>query len=123
MAIVEGVQGRGRGSEWHRWDPHLHAPGTLLGDQFGNDWDGYLARMERTQPAVRALGVTDYACIRGYRRVREHMAQGRLPGVKLLFPNVEMRLTVETERRKGHQYPPAVRPRPPRRSCDSRGGP
>ena len=28
-----------RGSRWHRWDPHLHAPGTLLNDQFGGDWD------------------------------------------------------------------------------------
>ena len=90
----------GRGSEWNRWDPHLHAPGTLLSDQFGNDWEGYLSRIEQAHPAVRALGVTDYFCIRGYQRVREFMRKGRLPGVKLVFPNVEMRLSLETERRK-----------------------
>src|SRR5689334_7588367 len=30
-----------RGSEWHRWDPHIHTPGTLLNDQFGSTepWD------------------------------------------------------------------------------------
>jgi hypothetical protein len=90
-----------RGSEWRRWDPHLHAPGTLLGDQFGNDWDSYLSQIEQAQPAVQALGVTDYFCIRGYRQVREHVRRGRLPGVGLVFPNVEIRLGVQTERQKG----------------------
>ena len=23
------------GAAWHRWDPHVHAPGTTLNDQFG----------------------------------------------------------------------------------------
>lgn len=90
-----------RGSEWHRWDPHLHAPGTLLADGFKSDWDGYLDAIESAQPVVRALGVTDYFCIRAYRRVLEHKHRGRLPRVDLIFPNVEMRLNVETERRRG----------------------
>ncbi len=25
------------GSRWLRWDPHLHAPGTLRNNQFGNN--------------------------------------------------------------------------------------
>ena len=24
----------GKGSEWHRWEPHIHAPGTVLNNQF-----------------------------------------------------------------------------------------
>jgi len=52
------------GSEWHRWDPHLHAPGTLLSDQFGGDWDTYLQRLESSSPPVQALGITDYFCLR-----------------------------------------------------------
>lgn len=91
-----------RGSEWHRWDPHLHAPDTLLSDQFSGDWEGYLTAIETAEPVVRALGVTDYFCIRTYQRVREQKERhGRLPRVDLLFPNVEMRLTLETERRRG----------------------
>jgi hypothetical protein len=29
------------GSRWQRWDPHVHAPGTVLNDQFGGakSWD------------------------------------------------------------------------------------
>ncbi len=48
----------------------------------------------------RALGVTDYFCIQTYHRVREFKAKGRLPDVALLFPNVEMRLDIKTEKKK-----------------------
>jgi energy-coupling factor transporter ATP-binding protein EcfA2 len=89
-----------RGSEWHRWDPHLHAPGTLLNDQFGGDWESYLKRIELDEPPVHALGVTDYFCIQTYREVCRRKAEGRLPAVGLVFPNVEMRLDVKTQRQK-----------------------
>jgi len=90
-----------RGSLWHRWDPHLHAPGTLLSDQFQGDWDAYLSRIEAASPPIEALGVTDYFCIRTYQHVRKRRAAGALPGVVLLFPNVEMRLNIGTDRNKG----------------------
>jgi hypothetical protein len=88
-----------RGSEWHRWDPHMHAPGTLLSDQFGGDWERYLGRIEASTPTVEALGVTDYFCIQTYREVKKKQAGGRLPNVRLLFPNVEMRLDIKTEKK------------------------
>jgi hypothetical protein len=56
-----------RGSLWHRWDPHLHAPGTLLNDQFGGDWNAYLAKIETSEPRIEALSVTDYFCIDTYK--------------------------------------------------------
>ena len=46
------------GSEWHCWDPHVHAPGTLFNDQFGGDWETFLQKLESTNPTIRALGVT-----------------------------------------------------------------
>lgn len=88
------------GSVWNRWDPHLHAPGTLLSDQFGGDWEPYLRRIETATPTVRALGVTDYFCIETYRQARKYRHAGRLPDVQLLFPNVEMRLDLKTEKTK-----------------------
>jgi ABC-type lipoprotein export system ATPase subunit len=85
-----------RGSMWHRWDPHLHAPGTLLNDQFGGDWDAYLAKIEKSDPRIEALGVTDYFCIETYKEVRKRKAAGRLKDVTLLFPNVELRIETKT---------------------------
>jgi hypothetical protein len=88
------------GSQWRRWDPHLHAPGTLFNDQFKGDWEGYLAAIEKATPVVEVLGVTDYFSIGCYRAVRQRWLNGRLPGVKLLFPNVEMRLDLASAKKQ-----------------------
>jgi len=82
-----------RGSEWRRWEPHVHAPGTVLNDQFGaNAWDEYLRQLEEASPAIEALGVTDYYLLDSYETVLSHRAQGRLQGIRLVFPNIELRL-------------------------------
>lgn len=85
-----------RGSEWHRWEPHIHAPGTVLNNQFGsnNPWETYLSSLEGLQPAVEAVAVTDYYVTDSYEEVLKHKGAGRLPGVHLLFPNIELRLDV-----------------------------
>lgn len=89
------------GSAWCRWDPHIHAPGTLLNDQFGGDWEGYLDKLESATPAIQALGVTDYFSIESYLKVRAWKKEGRLPNTTLVFPNVEMRLDIKTQKDKG----------------------
>lgn len=50
-----------RGSEWHRWEPHIHAPGTVLNNQFGatEPWESYLSTIEGLTPKVEAIAVTD----------------------------------------------------------------
>src|SRR6266480_3798024 len=90
-----------RGSLWHRWDPHIHAPGTVLEDGFAGDWEAYLKKIENASPPIRALGITDYYSIGTYRKVREWKNKGRLAETPLLFPNVEMRLEVKTTRHRG----------------------
>ncbi|WP_062236684.1 TrlF family AAA-like ATPase [Aureimonas sp. N4] len=86
----------GRGSEWRRWEPHIHAPGTILNNQFGSSspWETYLAKLESVVPNIEALAVTDYYLTDTYEEVRKHKAAGRLPNVQLIFPNVELRLDV-----------------------------
>lgn len=85
-----------RGSEWHRWEPHIHAPGTVLNNQFGSDnpWEAYLSSIEELVPAVEAIAITDYYVTDRYEEVLKHKAAGRLPGIKLLFPNIELRLDI-----------------------------
>lgn len=90
-----------RGSEWHRWEPHIHAPGTVLNDQYpANGWEDYLSALEAASPSLRAIGITDYCVTRSYERVLEHKKSGRLPDCDLLFPNIELRLNTGTV--KGH---------------------
>jgi hypothetical protein len=85
-----------RGSEWRRWEPHIHAPGTVLNNQFGgtDPWETYLQTLEALTPKIEAIGVTDYYVTETYEEVVRHHSLGRLPNVQLIFPNVEMRLDV-----------------------------
>jgi ABC-type lipoprotein export system ATPase subunit len=87
-----------RGSVWHRWDPHLHGPGTLRNNQFGqaDPWEGYLQAIEKSDPPIRALGVTDYYTLSVYEEIAKRKAAGRLPKVDLIFPNIEMRFGIGT---------------------------
>ena len=91
-----------RGSEWYRWEPHIHAPGTVLADQYPGEggWELYLDALEAASPPLRAIGVTDYCITRSYEHVKEAKEKGRLAGCDLLFPNIEMRLNTGTV--KGH---------------------
>jgi hypothetical protein len=85
-----------RGSEWHRWEPHIHAPGTILNNQFGttDPWGAYLMTLECVVPKIEAIAVTDYYVTDTYEEFLKRKGAGRLPDVKLLFPNIELRLDV-----------------------------
>ncbi|BAM91969.1 conserved hypothetical protein [Bradyrhizobium oligotrophicum S58] len=87
-----------RGSEWRRWEPHIHAPGTVMNNQFSgpNAWGDYLTALEQATPVIEAIAVTDYYVTDTYEEVLRHKAAGRLPSAKLVFPNVELRLDVAT---------------------------
>ncbi len=83
---------------WHRWDPHIHTPGTALNDQYGgaDPWAAFLDAIEASSPPIRAIGITDYFGIERYEQIVDEKRSGRLPGVGLIFPNVELRLGIET---------------------------
>jgi hypothetical protein len=87
-----------RGAVWHRWDPHIHAPGTILSDQYkgADPWEEFLSRIEQSNPLIKALGITDYYSIALYEQVIEKKRGGRLSSVGLIFPNIEMRFGIET---------------------------
>ena len=89
-----------RGSEWRRWEPHIHAPGTVMNNQFSgpNAWGDYLIALEQATPVIEAIAVTDYYVTDTYEEVLRYKAAGRLPSAKLVFPNVELRLDVATAR-------------------------
>ncbi len=89
-----------RGSVWHRWDPHIHTPGTILADQYpaADGWEQFLTRIETSDPPVRALGITDYFSTATYEQAVAYKRAGRLACVDLIFPNVELRLGIGTER-------------------------
>jgi hypothetical protein len=87
-----------RGSMWNRWDPHIHAPGTAMNDQFSgaDPWREFNERVSVQDLPIRALGITDYFLVDTYERAKEEKSKGGLAGVDLLFPKVEIRLSTGT---------------------------
>lgn len=99
MGDLSSTEQLNAGSRWNRWEPHIHAPGTLFNNQFKgpNAWGDYLTSLEQATPTIRAIAVTDYYCTDTYQQVvRERADNGRLPQIALVFPNVELRLDVAT---------------------------
>jgi hypothetical protein len=87
-----------RGSEWRRWDLHVHTPETALENGFGT-WEEFTDRL-RVEKDVVAIGVTDYVSIHNYRRLLDEQQRAPLGSIVLLVPNIEFRIGPETSR--GH---------------------
>lgn len=88
------------GSIFHRWDPHIHMPGTLKNDNFKGDdaLNQYVERLNTANPPIRAIGITDYYVLDSYERLLEIKDAGKLPHVEVLFPNIELRFAVNAEK-------------------------
>lgn len=89
-----------RGSEWRKWDLHIHTPGTAKNDHYGNSdevWERYIDALEKSD--VTVFGITDYFSISNYIKVKEYQKQDRLKG-KFLLANVEMRIYPVTDKSK-----------------------
>lgn len=89
------------GSEWRRWDLHVHTPDSVLETQYKYDWDGYISAIEQSDSGVAVIGITDYCSISGYEKVVEYRRNGRMKNIETVIPNIEFRITPNTEKHKG----------------------
>lgn len=89
-----------RGSEWRRWDLHVHTPESRLGSPFGGlSWEQYVTALEQAATAAKisVIGVTDYMTLDGYEKLfAEKKTNSRLSTVDLLIPNIEIRMMPHT---------------------------
>lgn len=82
----------------------MHTPGTRLNDQFNNDWEGFLSRIEDLED-LSVIGITDYLNIDNYFKVKdEKLMNNRLGNIDLILPNIELRLTDYTDKERAVNY-------------------
>ncbi|WP_052332236.1 hypothetical protein [Methanobrevibacter arboriphilus] len=85
-----------RGSEWRKWDLHVHTPFSLVHNyKSKNDddvWERYIKDLEALPSEFKVLGINDYLFIDGYKRVLEYKKQGRLQNINLILPVIELRI-------------------------------
>lgn len=91
-----------KGSEWRRWDLHIHTPETNKNDNYQGcnaeeKWDNfyesieaYIHNSDDNRRQVAVIGITDYLSIDNYKKV---IKDNKLPKeIMAVFPNVEMRI-------------------------------
>lgn len=101
-----------RGSEWRKWDFHIHTKGTRKNDQFDSpDFDSFckLFFQKALENEIEAIGVTDYFSIENYLKVKDYVLKiedntdfdeqekSKIKEI-FLFPNVELRMLPSTEK-------------------------
>lgn len=92
-----------KGSEWRKWDLHVHTPYSIVNHYRGKDndekWEKFLSDLENLPAEFKVLGINDYLFIDGYRKMLEYKEKGRLKNIELLLPVVEFRI----EKFAGHK--------------------
>ncbi|MDX9714195.1 MAG: hypothetical protein RBT37_02075 [Dissulfurispiraceae bacterium] len=82
-----------RGSEWRKWDLHIHTPESICQNYGGPPyWDKFIEALEKLPSEVKVIGITDYYFIDGYEKVMEYRAKGRLANLDKIFPILEFRI-------------------------------
>lgn len=105
-----------RGSEWRKWDLHVHTPASGMANKYGDAWDRYVKELFTLaiERHVAVLGITDYFTIEGYEKIKtdylyndakllelfETQEMVRKVRSILLLPNVEFRLETLVNNRR-----------------------
>lgn len=97
-----------RGSEWRKWDLHVHTPASVLQSEFGQDWDRYVVALfhRAIEENISVIGITDYYLPEGYEILRRDYLENAEKLKELfddetiflikkirVFPNIEFRIS------------------------------
>lgn len=105
-----------RGSEWRKWDLHVHTPESGMANDFGTDWDTYVKTLFKTaiEQDVSVLGITDYFTVDGYKKLKTEYLNNdsklkelfgndelieKIKSIRI-FPNIEFRLKTIIEKNR-----------------------
>jgi len=90
-----------RGSEWRKWELHVHPPGTKLADGYRpkdgeSDWDRFCQVVHDSN--VQAIGIADYFSLDGFFAFKDNYDRLHPDSKKVFFPNLELRLNEAVNR-------------------------
>ncbi|GAB3834405.1 hypothetical protein GCM10028895_54650 [Pontibacter rugosus] len=85
-----------KGSEWRKWDLHVHTPFSMVqhyeGASADDKWENFITDLESLPNEFKVIGINDYLFIDGYEKVLEYKKAGRLQNIDAIFPVVEFRI-------------------------------
>ncbi|HAB50600.1 MAG: hypothetical protein A2315_00545 [Ignavibacteria bacterium RIFOXYB2_FULL_35_12] len=100
-----------KGSEWRKWDLHVHTKGTSKNDQFkSKTFDEFCVTLFRKalEKRIAAIGITDYFNINNFTKIKEFVnniasctdftdEEKKKIDCIFIFPNVELRMLPVTD--------------------------
>ncbi|MFA6495032.1 MAG: AAA family ATPase [Candidatus Paceibacterota bacterium] len=93
---MEEDQKYNRGSEWSKWDLHVHTPFSHTSEYAGateeEKWESFIKGLEALPKDIKVVGINDYLFLDGYKKVIEYKNSGKLKNIDLILPVVEFRL-------------------------------
>jgi len=99
-----------KGSEWRKWDLHIHTPSSVLNSQF-KGWDSYFNALKNSEELIKVIGITDYYSIEGYKEILKQ--KENLTNIDLIIPNIEFRITPQTKKASGINIHLLINPNDP----------
>jgi len=84
-----------RGSEWRKWDLHIHTPLSICQNYWGNTdeiWEKFILSLENLPKDVKVIWINDYYFIDGYEKVMSYKNNWRLENIDKIFPILEFRI-------------------------------
>lgn len=87
-----------RGSEWRKWDLHIHTPETQRNDQFEGStpeekWEKFIETINKSEEEITVIGITDYFSIDNYFKFKTNIRSGKITKrFELVLPNLEIRV-------------------------------
>lgn len=96
-----------KGSEWGKWDLHIHTPASILESEYKSNWDSYIQTLFRKaiENDIVGIGITDYYFVDGYKKLKneylsnpkkmsELFSEEEIIAINniFIFPNLEFRI-------------------------------
>lgn len=104
---MRGTRRFAPGSEWRKWDLHVHPPETHLHDAYKAEtkdaaWERFCRHLSDSDVAV--YGIADYFSFDGFFSAKKRLEKLHPKSEKVLLPNLGLRLneTVNGERQEVH---------------------
>ena len=65
-----------KGSEWRKWDLHVHTPESIVEHYIGSNpeekWELFINDLESLPEEFKVIGINDYLFLDGYRKVLDY---------------------------------------------------
>jgi len=90
-----------RGSEWQKWDLHVHTPASATDHRLGDNWDNYVDKLIDAikKHNISAIATADYFTISGYKKLLDYydtdnhvLSVNDKEAPVYIIPGIELRL-------------------------------